>query len=203
MRRPDFRAVDLLSGPWCRRLHVERSQLRIPLLHRIGIDACADTNASRPSAPARGSTLRTDDASRQWRGRIRRSRCGWSWLELVGDALSVGAPVAFQLCLDPINRSAVAIGAFTTIAENGEPFDGRFIPFEIQTRHERSHWIIDVWRCGSLRGVGDGTKNEDERDDAKRVSEHAELYMMIVISSRSLDGFQKRHCLCIDQIRVV
>src|SRR5262249_23864517 len=105
------------------------------LLHRIGVDAGADTNASRPPAAGSRRCLRTDDpCAERWR-RVRSSRCRRAWLELVGDAFGAGAAVTFQLCPDPVDGGAVAIRALAPIAERCQPFDGGLVAFEIEARY--------------------------------------------------------------------
>jgi hypothetical protein len=68
------------------------------------------------------------------------------------------AAVAFQLCFDPIDCRTVSVRPLPAIAELRQPFDRRFVLFEIEAVDQRLHRIR---RRGSLRHGG---RNRDEHE---------------------------------------
>src|SRR4029077_14998921 len=55
----------------------------------------------------------------------------------VGDAFGVGASVAFQLRLNPIERGPIAIGALPAISELRQTLDGGLVFLEIEPVDQR------------------------------------------------------------------
>src|SRR4051794_23855493 len=91
-----------------RRLHIQFAQLDIGLRHRIGVHAGPGADAAQPAAAlclirsAGGGTASTPLVVRR--------------VILVCDAAG-WTTVAFELRVDPVDRSAIAIRSLTAIAE--------------------------------------------------------------------------------------
>src|SRR5258705_12780903 len=52
------------------------------------------------------------------------------------DASDVGAAIAPELGLDPIDRGAVSVGALAPVAELGEALDGRLVLLQVEPGDE-------------------------------------------------------------------
>jgi hypothetical protein len=134
MSRPDLGAEHHLAGARRGRLHVERTQLLVRLLHRIGVHPGRNLVAARATA-----------ADRQPGVAATASASGGGW-RIVDVLHPLGpAAVALQLHFDPIDRGAIAIRALTPIAEPGQALDGGLVLIEVETLDQRLH------RVGSRR----------------------------------------------------
>src|SRR5215831_8108176 len=67
----------------------------------------------------------------------------------ISDALRVGATVALELSLDPIEGRAVAIRALLPIAELCQAFDRCFVPLQVKATDKRLHLGLR-WRAQHL-----------------------------------------------------
>src|SRR5581483_8502579 len=124
----DLRAEDFFAPAGCGRLRVQRAQLLVRLLHRIGVDACGDAVSADASPALCGVGVAAAAA---------RIRIWGRRLVVVHDPFRRAA-VRLQLRLDPVHGRAVAIRALPPIAELGQTFDGRLVLLEVETAGERA-----------------------------------------------------------------
>jgi hypothetical protein len=127
----EFGAIDHFARSVGGGLHVQRAQLFIGLLHRIGVDAGWDAMTARLAAALCQSSIAAAATSR-----IRRRR-----LVFVFDAVG-GAAIAFQLCLDPVDRVAIPVRALTAVAELSQSLDGCLVFFEFQSADQRLDGVV-------------------------------------------------------------
>src|SRR5262249_46606197 len=126
MRDTDLRTVDLFTRTRHRRLTVKLAQFCISLFQWVCAHARRHPYSARPTSSRSGV-----------RGQTRSRAC--LRLVIVGQPFGIDASITLQLLLDPIDGSAVALRSLAPVPELGEPFDGGFVFFEIQTVHKKLH----------------------------------------------------------------
>ena len=139
VRAADLGAVDLLPLAGCAWLRIQCSQLGVGLALWILI------HSGRSVLPAEAA------ASLRRASRHRRPAGPWLLLRRVGVAQSGDVPAAIgaQLRFDPIDRSAIAVGALATVTKACESLDRRLVALQIQTGYERRGRVV---RSGCGRG---------------------------------------------------
>src|SRR5262249_23729625 len=128
--RTDLGAVHLFARAGLVVLRVDAAKRGVGLEVGIEVDAGA----------AAGAFLGQHDARSSGRPARRRGVAGEAELAAVVhvmDSLGVGAAVALELRLDPVDGGAIAVGALATVAESGEAEDSVLVVLEVEAADER------------------------------------------------------------------
>ena len=172
-RRADFGAVDLGTLSVHRLLAVQLADTLVGLGVEVSVDSCTDPVAKDRAAAGTAAVAADQTACRRRQiGPFRRAATPTPCpadvtrrrSELIGDSLGVGATHRLELCLDPVDRVAVALGSLAPIAELGQPLERRLVVVERQTVDEYlSRIVLGVlnqrggrrcWRCEGRAGRG-------------------------------------------------
>ena len=168
MNGTHFGAVDFFAKTRRGGLRVQLAELHVRLFQRIVIDGFRDAVTAAARATRTGVGV-GGTAAPATAARIRGRR-----LEVIADALRVGAAVAFELRFNPVEGGAVAVRALTAIAELRQAFNRGFIAFQIEASGEGRKGIRSGWfRRRFLRdekGAGaQGDKGSAESDARERI----------------------------------